>query len=110
MVQKIAWIPASDRNKREISSQIEVLKANGGTNPSTAFVIAFTLKPRPDAIYFMTDGEFDPKVADEIRALNAKADVRIHCICFVQPDSEALMKKIAQESGGSYTFIPGPKP
>lgn len=107
---KVAWIAASDRNKREAAGQIETLKSNGGTNPATAFVLAFSLKPRPDAIYFMTDGEFDPKVADEVRALNAKSDVRIHCICFVQPDSEQLMKKIAEESGGSYTFVPGPKP
>src|SRR5262249_13529721 len=32
------------------------IRAGGGTEPAPAFQLAFRLKPRPDTIFFMTDG------------------------------------------------------
>jgi hypothetical protein len=55
-----------------------------------------------------TDGEFDPGVEQEIARLNATYDVPIHCITFVSTQSEALMRRIAINSGGTYTHIAGP--
>ncbi len=107
---KNAWTEATDRNKRAIGSAIEVLPADGGTNPSPGFLIAFALKPKPDAIYFMTDGEFSPTIVQEIAAMNRQLDIRIHCICFVSKESEEQMKTIARQSGGTYTFVPGGAP
>lgn len=107
---KPAWIETSDRNKRGVIRNITTLRANGGTNPSPAFVLVFAMKPRPDAIYFMTDGEFPEQIASEIMALNAEYKVPIHCICFVSDGAADMMKVIAQKSGGTYTFVPGPRP
>jgi len=107
---KNAWTEATDRNKRAIGSSIEALNADGGTNPSPGFLVAFALKPKPDAIYFMTDGEFSPEVVKEIAAMNRQLDIRIHCICFVSQGSEELMKTIAKQSGGTYSFVPGGGP
>ena len=48
------------------------LDPGGLTNPLPAFQIAFTrVHPRPDAIFFMTDGLFGPAVAGVIPALNS---------------------------------------
>lgn len=106
---KAGWTEASDRGKRGTIRAIETLNADGGTNPSPGFQIVFALRPRPDAIYFMTDGEFQPQVALEIAAMNSEAKIPVHCLCFVSEESSELMKKIARESGGSFTFVPGPK-
>jgi hypothetical protein len=76
--------------------------------PFPAFEVVFSLRPRPDAIYFMTDGQFEPSVAVELARLNVEDRIPIHCICFVSKEAEALMKKIAEDSGGTYTYVAGP--
>lgn len=102
------WVEASNTGKRWAKNQIPALAPAGGTNPQPGFEIVFAVRPRPDAIYFMTDGEFDPSVADEIALLNAQLKIPIHCICFASRDSEELMRKIASQSKGTFTFVPGP--
>jgi hypothetical protein len=79
----------------------------GNTNPLSAFQVAFSrLRPRPDAIFFMTDGLFSPLVADEIPALNVgHKPVPIHSISFVDRSSEAWLRKIADDSKGTYRHV-----
>ncbi len=107
---RVKWIDASESAKRRIFEMLGKVVAGGGTHPEEAFEMAFSLKPRPDAIYFMTDGLFDSAVAEQVSRWN-KQDRRIvpiHCIAFGTRDSEALMREIAQSSGGSFTYIAGP--
>jgi hypothetical protein len=101
------WVEASQTGKRWGKTQIPLLNANGGTEPLPGFQLIFQMKPRPDAIYFMTDGEFNPDVAEEVALLNKQLKVPIHCICFSSRDSEELMRRIAAASKGTYTFVPG---
>lgn len=105
---EVKWTDATEGGKQWGLRWIERVQAGGGTNPLPAFEQVFALRPRPEAIYFMTDGEFDPLAADEIRKLNRMSDVPIHCICFRTRASEELMKRIARESGGRYSFVGGP--
>ncbi|MCC7389917.1 MAG: VWA domain-containing protein [Phycisphaerales bacterium] len=102
------WSDADERGRRAARRAIARLGASGGTNPGPAFQLGFAMRPPPDAIYFMTDGEFSDEVAGEIAMLNAEYKVPIHCIAFVSRESEILMRTIAQQSGGSYTFVPAP--
>lgn len=105
------WRSATDRIKREVRTEITNIRASGTTVPLPAFAVVFELRPRPDAIYFMTDGEFvNPEaVAAEIARLNQSSGrlVPIHCITFVERQSEEIMKLIARQSGGSYTHVSG---
>jgi hypothetical protein len=103
-----AWSDGDERGKRFARRGVGRLDSHGSTNPAPAFHMAFGMKPPPDSIYFMTDGEFNPEVAAEVAALNTEFRVPIHCIAFVSRDSEALMRLIASQSGGSYTFVPAP--
>jgi len=103
------WSQAIEERKRWTRKIIGGLSPSGGTVPINAFRAAFRLRPRPDAIYFMTDGEFDPSVADEIARLNSPR-IPIHCIAFTSPESEPQMRRIATQSKGTYTFIPGARP
>lgn len=106
--ERSQWVSASDAGKKWARRSIAAVLPDGGTNPTPGFVTALGMKPRPDAIYFMTDGEFsDPDgVVAEVNALNNQLKVPVHCICFVTAASEQVMRKIANASGGSYTFIP----
>lgn len=102
------WTYANESGKRFARRFIPALRPLDNTNPVPAFDIAFAIKPRPDAIYFMTDGQFDPNVADMVAELNRGLKIPVHCICFVSRESEALMQRIAKESDGTYKFVPGP--
>lgn len=102
------WKDASDRGKEWARRLISQINPSGATNPTPAFAEVFGVRPRPDAIYFMTDGEFPADVATEIASLNAQGKVPIHCISFVSRQAEAVMREIASRSGGSYTHVPAP--
>jgi hypothetical protein len=57
----------------------------------------------------MTDGLFDAGIADRVAAMNRTGKkIPIHCIAFAEKGSEALMRRIAEQSGGTYNYIEGP--
>ncbi len=98
--------PKADQGK--LVAFLDQTSAGGGTNPTPAFQQAFELSPPPDIIYFMTDGLFGYTVPDEVNKLNTKRPkVQIHAISFVDQSSESLMRKIAEDSGGTYNHVPG---
>ena len=110
LTDEIKWLRATVAGKRDATALIERVEASGGTVPLPAFQKIYTLKPRPDAIYFMTDGEFDPLHAEEIASMNKDHKIPIHCIAYMSSASEPVMQKIARDSGGTYTYVPGGKP
>jgi hypothetical protein len=109
------WTKASDESKRRARTAIRGISPNGGTNPLPAIELVFKLKPRPDAIYFMTDGVFTPEVEKALPGLiesyqrDGDGRVPFYCITFVDRGSEKLMRRIANLSGGSYTHVEAPK-
>lgn len=103
------WIDSKDRNRRWAAAEIRAVQPQGGTNPMPAFIKALSMRPRPDAVYFMTDGVFDAGAAHAIAELNSRARKSpIHCISFVSAEARSTLQTIAAESGGTYTHVPGP--
>lgn len=104
------WLIARESGKRWASDKVAKVEPFGGTEPWPAFEIAFAMKPTPDAIYFMTDGNFDPAVAMRIAQINVGSrKIPIHCITLVDRSGEETMRKIAADSGGTYTHVDGSK-
>jgi hypothetical protein len=103
-----AWVEASTSGKRAAMVQIALLNPEGGTNPLPGFQIIFGMRPKPDAIYFMTDGEFPAVAAEEVALLNKKYKVPIHCICLGSRAGEDVMRRIAKQSRGTFTYVGGP--
>jgi hypothetical protein len=106
------WIEASAKNKSEVIKDIMNIEAFGGTEPMPAFGLVFgKFRPRPDSVYFLTDGQFNPEDADRIIMMCRTAGrVPVQAITFVSRDGEALLKKIGRDTGGSYTHVAGPVP
>jgi hypothetical protein len=101
-----AWM----RNDRDGARAVQLIAqqgTGGGTDPTGAFQFAFqNLSPVPDCIFFMTDGQIPPNTPDLLRSLNNGAQKTvIHAINFGEPASEVIMKQIAQENTGTYTFV-----
>ena len=70
----------------------------------------FDLDPKPDAIYFMTDGLLALEVPAQVRQKNRRLEIPIHCILFGelanQRDAKKalnMMEDIAKYSGGKMT-------
>ncbi len=110
---------------------IQERRTSGGTRPLSAFEHAFRLDPRPDVIFFLTDGEIPSNVPSEVAKLNDKpgGKVRINTILLGTEKStrltrvlskpgaaekttsravrgDLLLRRLANESGGTYRFVP----
>lgn len=105
---KAEWVGATDAGKAWAKRTVPLIIAEGATEPINAFKMVLRLRPKPDAIYFMTDGEFLVDYVKEIAKLNAEWRIPIHCITFVSREGEAAMKEIAKQSGGTYNHVSGP--
>lgn len=109
------WIKCTDATRATARQRIGAIGVGGGTNPAPAFDIVRTLRPMPDAIYFMTDGEFLPEVEEAVllavtqMVRSSDAPMPIHAITFVSRGAEPLMRRIARMTRGSYTHVEGPR-
>lgn len=87
-----------------LKTWIEGVAQSGGTNPVPAFQYLFSRRERPDVVFFMSDGEIPPDAADEILRLNRRGpNTVIHCIAFGQAAATAPLRRIASETGGTFS-------
>ena len=63
------------------------------------------LATEPEMIYFLTDGEFDPGIAEKLDHWNEDRRVRIFTIAFFNQARAALLERIAREHGGEFKFV-----
>lgn len=109
------WTQASEESKSAARRNIINIVPSGATNPLPALDIVFKLKPMPDGVYFMTDGMFSKDIEEAIPSLvqsvarRGDKQVPMHCITYVDRDSEKLMRRLARISAGSYTHVEGPR-
>jgi len=96
-------VSASPGNQQLYMRWVAEAKALGNTNPEHAIIAALKLKP--ETIYFLTDGNFNYKTVKAAKRYNL-TKIPIHTIGFGDNTGEDRMKEIAQESGGTYRFIP----
>lgn len=110
-LSETGWVRAGDHQKAFIERKIDAIEASGATNPVPAFQLAFSLKPLPDAVYFMTDGLIPEDQQAGLMALLVRTfrdddrRVPIHCIAFDSDESEPFMRRLAQTTGGSFTHV-----
>ncbi|QDT93668.1 VWA domain-containing protein [Gimesia algae] len=96
-------LPATDENVEQLEKWVDGFHMSGGTKPQAALLRALSLSP--DAIFLMTDGVFDSKIADLIKTNNT-GNIAIHTIAFQNKSGEPLLKRIAEENRGAYRYVP----
>ena len=57
----------------------------------------------------MTDGEFQEENAEQILGMFRRTGIPIHCITFRSREGEAVMRRIASATRGTYTHVEGPR-
>jgi len=95
--------PALPLNQNQYLRWAATVRAQGDTDPREA--LSYALRLRPDIIYFLTDGDFQHSVVQDLKKLQQK-NVDIHTFAFGNRDAEDLLKAIASANGGEYHFVP----
>src|SRR6476620_3824377 len=100
---------ATPAHMRETTDWVNFVEPDGGTEPLPALL--FALSMHPDAIYFLSDGQFDPNTIPELRVRNSAnhrlniKQIPIHTIAFYDRFAAGLMRMIARNSGGEFKFV-----
>jgi hypothetical protein len=96
---------ATERQVDRTRRWVRRIWPGGGTFPLEALLHALALEP--DAIYFLSDGRFDPAVIDALRVQNptSNGQIPIHTVAFVNHETIGIMRAIAKNSGGKFRFV-----
>lgn len=97
------FISAQSDDSRKLAGWLSRLTPMDGTMPESAIRQAVGLNP--DAVFFLTDGQFDKPTAAQIQAWN-RFHVPIHVIDLSPDGPIESLKKIAGDSGGIYRKSP----
>lgn len=95
-------VKATSRNKKKVKAWIDLAGPSGGTDPYEAIVQALNLKP--DAIFVLSDGEFEYYLADQVKVINNHFTIPIHTIAFTS--NAQTLKDLADQNKGTYRFVP----
>jgi hypothetical protein len=110
-----AMLPATVENRERFRQWLATVKLGYFTEPCKS--VQFALSLEPDAIYLLSDGDFEDQTAAMLRRTNLervrgqrKGTPRaiVHTIGFHSHDGQQVLKRIAQENGGRYLFVPPP--
>jgi hypothetical protein len=94
-----AGLPSIER----LSAWMRGVVPNGWTNPDSAIRRGLDLKP--DAIFLLTDGEFNQGGALSVIRRH-KFRTAIHTVAFASPAGAPMLQEIAARTGGTFRFVP----
>lgn len=96
-------LEATEENLKATRRWVKLAQCQGGTNPLPALLHALDL--RPDAIFLLSDGRFDPGAALDIQQAQLSPPIPIHTIGFASRAGEPMLRAISESCGGTYRFV-----
>lgn len=104
-------LPVNKGNQKKLSRWLPSIKLGPDTRPLDSMRLALTMKP--DAIFLLSDGEFNDGTRSFLLSENRREDddgnlvprIPIHTVGFYSIAAEAVLKPIAADHGGGYRFI-----
>jgi len=105
-----AWKPASKANLHKTMKHIDEAQKVYGTDWEWPLKVALLqMEPKPDVIYFLTDGVTGgvEETLDDIRVINRSKGKKskINTISMMEPRAAAALRRLAKEAGGSFTIV-----
>ena len=100
------WLPVTPSNKKKLIKAVYDTSLTFGTVWDNSFEWAFYMNPKPDVVYFMTDGNAPDKFKgmDIIKA--KKGRTKIYTIGYGAPaGAKGPLEEIAAMSGGKSKFV-----
>ncbi|MEM9479282.1 MAG: hypothetical protein AAGA58_06420 [Verrucomicrobiota bacterium] len=104
------WLKATKSNLEWSKARISRVMRSNGTDWKWPMVLALGMRPKPDTIFFLTDGSMedgDKKVRDAIRLNDRTAGprTRVNTISMMQPMAVEDLSTLAKRTGGVFTII-----
>ena len=105
-------LPATDDNKRILRDWLDAFQLGDKPTPIPGLDRAFESKP--DALLFLSDGEFDDYdgIEAHLAKLNAEREVRVHAVGYFADEAEddsrsfvRFMKSLAERNGGRFKAV-----
>lgn len=98
-------VASSDRIAQSIKI-IERTPTTYGTNWQHPLLMALSIKPKPDVIFFMTDGAVtNPEKALNLVEQANQSGVKINTTSMMEPKAIEALQQLAQENGGEFSII-----
>jgi hypothetical protein len=103
---------ANEANRLRFRRWMGSVKLGDWTRPLESMQFALSLEP--DAIYLLSDGEFQDDTVGYLKVANPNREGRqqglesipIHTVCFESPIGQEQLGTIARDSGGTFRFVP----
>ncbi len=106
---KIEYQNADAATIKRVQRWLQSLELGHNTLPAEALKLALDM--RPDAVFLLSDGELRDQSMFMLRQWNADRtefrQVPIHVVDLISLEGRETLKQIAEENGGTFTFIPG---
>ncbi len=101
------WRPANHGMRTSLIEKIKKQELVWGTDWSSPLKVAMNMEPKPDVIYFMTDGSCNTAKESAIEAAEIAQEkgIRINTIAMMHPQAEKPMQYLAAKSGGDFVII-----
>ncbi len=106
--QPIDWITSTKSKRKQSLAAIQDTKLVYGTIWDYPLEMALDMNPKPDVIFFMTDGSAGNnslEVAKEIGRKAKKEGVIINTIALMLPQAKGALGEIAKLTGGIFTMV-----
>ena len=100
------WLPVTPSNKKNLIKAVKSTPLTIGTVWDNSFEWAFYMNPKPDVIYFMTDGNANDKFKGMDIIKSKKGRTKIYTIGYGAPQgAKKPLEEIAAMSGGKSKFV-----
>ncbi len=106
--QKVEWITSSKLQIRKSLKAIKETKLIFGTIWNHPLEMALEMEPKPDVVFFMTDGSAGSSskdVAKDIGRLAKKKGVIVNTIALMLPKAREAMGDLAKRTKGVFTMV-----
>lgn len=101
------WYTSTSGRKKIVIKDINETKLVWGTSWFKPLELALDMDPKPDVIFFMTDGSVpDTKLVTEEIAVRARREkVVINTIAIDEPKARKAMSEVAKKSRGQFSLV-----
>ena len=107
-IPRFRYVSASMATLRKSREIIEDSDNPGGTNWGSGLFMALAASPKPDVIFFMTDGNRSDAEGwiDAVSSYNARGKKAvIHTTAMMEPDAAEELDQLAKRNGGKFTVV-----
>ena len=100
------WLPVTPSNKKKLKEAVISTPLTFGTVWDNSFEWAFYMNPKPDVIYFMTDGNAHKNLQGMEIIKSKKGKTKIYTIGYGAPaGAKQPLEEIAAMTGGKSKFV-----